>query len=499
MQLFNSVALPLWDQHRLLVRVQYTLEKACFAFAQKNLGGLLQREGWDCAEAVELNRWARPLLLYREELRLDDVKDITKPLPILMDSITQLRHNAVHRVQLSSSGLLQHLTDAGLLAQLLQDGECTKMVSTIRQKTQDAFEELVRNKQLLDGRLANIKKDFAAKRAELERQEAALLEAAVKEHKRPVISVSGSLGGQSDGIGSTTEEAHAPWLRVYDAARPDNESSASEGMDEPTAKPRLEDEATNATDGDVASSTPVLPVPPQPVDGDLIEPVMHPGQQEVKRSENKGLPIEGNIPTHSESEFDDYESTQKHPLDLPLLNQERMATNTGNATEEHEKELEISDVSDWEDANFQDCDPEALYEPSTSLASTCVGKSENDAEEAHHESPNEDEICTRPGQVEDETRTNQSVAVKNDPTFSLPATQDKKNCEGSEDTSPPPGYESIVNAVIHAINHQHGSEWLVSPQGKIEPGGAGIQALVDKYGGDLTVPTQPQDKVNVVM
>jgi hypothetical protein len=342
--LFDSVALALWDQHRLLARVQYTLEKACFAFAQKNLSELLQREGWDCAEAVELNQWARTLLIYREELKLDDVKALAKPLPILMESIIQLRHNAVHRVRLPSSGLLQHLTDAGLLAQLLQDGECTKMVSNIRQRTQDAIEELVRNKQLLDGRLADIKTDFAAKRAELERQEAALLEAAVKEHTKPVVSVSGSLDRLSDGIGRTTEEIHPPWLRVYDAVLPGNESPGSEGMNEPT----------KATERDTASSPPAVPAPP--VDDDLVEPVIHPEQQEAKTGEDISLPTRENILTHEDSKLDDDEGNQKHSLNLPLLHQENMAANTGNTTEEYEKEQEIADASDWEDENFQDCD-----------------------------------------------------------------------------------------------------------------------------------------------
>jgi hypothetical protein len=127
-----------------------------------------------------------------------------------------------------------------------------------------------------------------------------------------------------------------------------------------------------------------------------------------------------------------------------------------------------------------------------------VGKSENDTEEAHQQSPNEDEIRVKPRQVEDDPRTNQPIASKSDSIPSSPTTQDNKTCEGTEDTGPPPGYESIVNAVVQAINHQHGSECLVSPQGKVEPS-AVIQAIVDKHGGDLTVPTQPQDKVNVVI
>ncbi|KAI4957102.1 hypothetical protein J4E86_005575 [Alternaria arbusti] len=392
-QLFDSVALPLWDQHRILVRVQYTLEKACFDFAQERLVGILQREGWDCAEAVELNQWARTLLIYRDELKLDDMKDDVEPLPGLMESIIQLRHNAVHRVRLSSSGLLQHLTDAVLLAQLLHDDKCCKFLSNIRQRTHNAIEELVRNKQLLDGRLADIKREFAAKRAELERQEAALLEAAVNEHKIPMVSVSGSLHRLSDDHGSNTEQVHAPWLRVYDTDLPDDGSSGPED----TTSQSPESEATKVIDddADVVSSPSMHPVPTTPVDDVLLEPVIHPEHQEVEKDEDNDLPIVEMIPIE-ESKLEYHESDQEHPLDPPPLDQDDTTTDTEEAMEGHGKSLEKADASDWEDSGFQDNDEEIFYEPSTNLAFGCGDGAVSDALEAHYESPIDDQIRITP-------------------------------------------------------------------------------------------------------
>ncbi|KAI4695323.1 uncharacterized protein J4E84_001949 [Alternaria hordeiaustralica] len=385
-QSFDSVALPLWDQHRILVRVQYTLEKACFDFAQERLVGLLHREGWDCAEAVELNQWARTLLIYREELKLDDLKEDAKPLPGLMESIIQLRHNAVHRVRLSSSELLQHLTDAILLARLLHDDKCGKVLSNIQQRAHDAIEELVRNKQLLDGRLADIKREFAAKRAELERQEAALLEAAVNEHKVPMVSVTGSLHRLSDDHGGTTEQVHAPWLRVYNADLPDDGSSGPE--DTTSQSPENEAIKVIDDDADVISPPPMHPVPTPPADDVLLESVVQPKHQEVEKDEET-IPIE-------ESKLDDHESDQEDSLDLPPLDQDDTATDTEEATEGHVKSLEKADASDWEASKFQDNDEEVFYEPSTSLASACVDEAVSDALEAHHESPTEDQIRITP-------------------------------------------------------------------------------------------------------
>ncbi|KAI4645039.1 hypothetical protein J4E93_005838 [Alternaria ventricosa] len=388
-QSFDSVALPLWDQHRILVRVQYTLEKVCFDFAQERLAGLLHREGWDCAEAVELNQWARTLLIYREELKLDDMKDDVKPLPGLMESIVQLRHNAVHRVRLSSSGLLQHLTDAVLLAQLLHNHKCGKFLSNIRQRAHDAIEELVRNKQLLDGRLADIKTEFAAKRAELERQEAALLEATVKEHKTPMVSVSGGLHRLSDDHGGTTEQVHAPWLRVYDADLPDNGSSGPE--DTTSQSPESEAIKGIDEDADVISPPPMHPVPTPPVDNVLLEPDIHPEQQQAEKIEENSLSTMEEVSVE-QSELDVHESDQKHPLDPPPLDQDDTATDSEEATEGHGNSLEKAHASNWEDSNFQDIDEEVFYEPSTSLASACVDEAVSDALEAHQESPIDDQI-----------------------------------------------------------------------------------------------------------
>lgn len=228
-QPFDCISLPLWDQHRLLAKIQYALEKACFTFAQERLSYILQSKGWDCAEAVELNRWSKVLLNCQHVLNPDTVKNIGKPLPSLMDWVTQLRHDAVHRVHLSSSNLLQRITAAMLLARLLQDNECSKLILNMRERTEDALQKLLHNKRLLDHKVAEIKKEFVLKRAELERQEAAMLAAAVSEHNEPFVSVSESLEmvakerGNSAGI-------HAPWKHGCDAtlsgsSLPDDESS----------------------------------------------------------------------------------------------------------------------------------------------------------------------------------------------------------------------------------------------------------------------------------
>ncbi|CAG5156564.1 uncharacterized protein ALTATR162_LOCUS4361 [Alternaria atra] len=459
---FDSICLPLWDQHRLLTRIQYALEKACFTFAQRSLGGVLQREGWDCAEAVELNRWPKVLLTYQEELHLDNVRDIAKPLPTLLDSITQLRHDAVHRTRLSSNVLLQRMTDARLLARLLQDEECSKLMSTIRQKTQEAIERLVRNKQLLDCKLAEIKKEFAAKRTELERQEIVLLEATAREHGEPVVSVSRSLdmlAGERGGSG----EIHAGSRYVHDADLSDDDSSGSEGTveeeerkaeeerkkmvkeekkkakkekkaakeqakqqeeankmateeKESTAEPGMGQETgdgvAKAVDGDTEMLNQLLPLLAPPADSVSIGSALTDEKNEAEKERHENLLEVEQFFECPEVVPDDHESDPKHPSKDPPLNDEVVATDTMTLINEDEEKPEIAALINLGDSNGQEHYEEPLREPSTNPASTSEGKTGEDADPEHCKSPTRDVAFFGSGHIDLEARSEQSTATK---------------------------------------------------------------------------------------
>ena len=139
-------------------------------------------------------------------------------------------------------------------------------------------------------------------------------------------------------------------------------------------------------DADVISPPPMHPVSIPAVDEVLMEPVIHPEQQEAEKNEKNGL-SRVEVVNVEESELDDHESDQKHPLDPPPLDQDDTATDTEESSEGHGNCLEKADISDWEGSKLQDNDEEVFYEPSTSLASTCVDEASSDALEAHPESP----------------------------------------------------------------------------------------------------------------
>ncbi|CAN9444882.1 unnamed protein product [Alternaria alternata] len=452
-QMFDTVCLPLWDQHRILVRVQYALEKACFIFAQERLGGILQKEGWDCAEAVELNRWPKVLLTYQKECDLNSAQEVGKPLPSLLDSIVQLRHDAVHRARLTSNKLLERLADAVVLARLIQDDRCINLISTIRQKTQHAIEELVSDKALLNRKLGEIKTTFAEKRAELDRQEASLLDITVKEHREPMISVSGSLDLLYDGLVGGTDAIQALWRDGSDPTLSDDKSSESdttyepakekrkkakkgkkatrEGIkqqeeaegraieeakfnDEPTVRGELGDDTAEDVhkDIEIAEKLPVLPVLAPTVDSGSIEPALTSEKKGAEKDKEED-PLEAeHYFDCPEVVLDGCDSDMKHPLEDSPLESHAAVTDATNLTSEGRRKLEIAVTSDSTDTNALDDESISLSERSTSPGSTCLGHTDNNVEQGHRKSLVEEDISAGNGAMNIEASPEQPNATR---------------------------------------------------------------------------------------
>lgn len=152
-------------------KAQAILERACYAFGRRELANTLSKEGWESAECVELNIWAR---LFKDNLDSFDTNKIDqlgKPISDLLDAIPHLRHTAVHRHRWSANKVVQFIVDAEALAFVLCDESCLQTLTHLRREAQLAMEEFGRNKDLLESRLANKLTEIALERAELDRIE----------------------------------------------------------------------------------------------------------------------------------------------------------------------------------------------------------------------------------------------------------------------------------------------------------------------------------------
>ncbi|KAH7393723.1 hypothetical protein BKA64DRAFT_626071 [Cadophora sp. MPI-SDFR-AT-0126] len=177
------VYIPLQTQHRLLVKVQATLEDACYAFGHKMMDGILLKEGWDCPESVELNIWAWVFRCNEDKFDAEKLVELGKPFPELLDSIVQLRHTAVHRVRVSANKLQQFIAEAESLAIILDNNTCARLLSRLRQEAQQVIDDLGRNKDLLESMLKKKLQEIDAQRRELDRVECQLVEDMLREDK----------------------------------------------------------------------------------------------------------------------------------------------------------------------------------------------------------------------------------------------------------------------------------------------------------------------------
>lgn len=174
------VYLPFPAEHMLMEKLQKILELACYQFGSRALPSVMQRQGWDCPESIELSEWVK--FVGREK----DVvwEGTSEPTENLLQSIAAIRHAAVHRLRTNSTGLEQFLADAERLTVMLGDGTFTQAISQLRLDTQATLTELIQKKQSTQLQLEKAQEEIARQRAELDQKEQEVLRGMTSQDKR---------------------------------------------------------------------------------------------------------------------------------------------------------------------------------------------------------------------------------------------------------------------------------------------------------------------------
>ena len=123
----------------------------------------------------------------------EDIDEVGKPLTQLLESITQLRHTAVHRLRVSANRLEQFVIDAESLSRLLRDDSCAQQLSRLRRETKMTIDDEKRNKDLLESKLSSKLKKIADQRAELDHLEQMAISDMMKEDKEYQIFAGANL------------------------------------------------------------------------------------------------------------------------------------------------------------------------------------------------------------------------------------------------------------------------------------------------------------------
>lgn len=160
--------------YKILVKTQQVLEFACFRFAKKVMPEILEKRKWHCPESAELNQWAHEFLKRLKKFEKGPSRPAlaSRPLKELFPSIKQIRHHAVHRIPVTAKELEQFMADGEILVQLFEDSTAISVMARARSEVQKAVAEMEKRKNMLEARLAEVLRDIADKRAELDRIEA---------------------------------------------------------------------------------------------------------------------------------------------------------------------------------------------------------------------------------------------------------------------------------------------------------------------------------------
>ena len=200
----------------LMEKLQRILELDCYHFGLKAIPNIMQKQGWDCPESVELTKWVK---LFGRKGNIAIWQENGKPPKELLHSIATIRHAAVHRLRTDSVKLEGLLADAERLAEVLGIDTFTQAISQLRMDTHATLTELIQNKQSTQLQLEKAQKEIARQRSELDQKEREVLRCMVSQDRKhcdlagerleEALHLMGDLRVSSDGQGVLLETVDA--------------------------------------------------------------------------------------------------------------------------------------------------------------------------------------------------------------------------------------------------------------------------------------------------
>jgi len=169
--LLSPIYLPCGLQHSLLAQAQNLLEDCLFRFGTSKMQEVIKDKGWDCARCVELNDWVKILRRRKDLLNNFKVRTSHRPLSVVLGSLVQLRHTAVHRQRITALEVQLYLEDAGTLLDLLGDEEAAKDMSDINCSLSDHLKDLSAHFKLSEEKLRVIAREKRTQTFQLQLEE----------------------------------------------------------------------------------------------------------------------------------------------------------------------------------------------------------------------------------------------------------------------------------------------------------------------------------------
>ncbi|KAL3603129.1 hypothetical protein FPOAC2_07446 [Fusarium poae] len=99
-----------------MVQLQRYIERACYVFGRGELRETLSQNGWDCDEAVTLDRWMREFI---DRPGIFDVGASAESLQSLFRRLREIQAVTLNCTRLTSDEIHEFLSDACALMEVL--------------------------------------------------------------------------------------------------------------------------------------------------------------------------------------------------------------------------------------------------------------------------------------------------------------------------------------------------------------------------------------------
>ena len=165
------VQFPFRVQYSILTRTQKLLEEYCYDFTQKYAPNLLTNKNWDCAEAIELNKWTLTFIKRYGKLPAGAFQKPNSSIQKVLLTVNKLRHSAVHRLRISAKGIVQMVDAAVKFAETLSDSVRASQLEELYQELKGKIKSQELNKNYLETKLKGELDEIERQREELAKRE----------------------------------------------------------------------------------------------------------------------------------------------------------------------------------------------------------------------------------------------------------------------------------------------------------------------------------------
>jgi len=177
------VQFPFRVQYSILTKTQKILEECCYDFTEKYAPSLLAEKNWDCAEAIELNKWTLTVIKRYGKFPDGAFRKSDSGIHQVLLAVNKLRHSAVHRLRISAKGIVLMVDAAVKFADTLSDTIRATQLGELHKELKSKIQSQELNKNYLETKLKNELDEIECQREELAKREREAISAMVIEDK----------------------------------------------------------------------------------------------------------------------------------------------------------------------------------------------------------------------------------------------------------------------------------------------------------------------------